>query len=90
LSDKEGQLNVIIRFSFGFLRFTTGSISRGGGGNTKLSLSSSINDGDEAPESQHIPAAPPPPMNSSTEEDSVDSTPKGQLFDSNSLSASKY
>jgi hypothetical protein len=44
---------------------------------------------DEAPESQHIPAAPPPPMNSSTEEDSVDSTPKGQLFDSKSLSASQ-
>lgn len=55
----------------------------------------------EAPESQHIPAAPPPPpppppglppppMNTSTEEGSVDSTPKGQLFDSNSLLASKY
>ena len=57
---------------------------------------------DEAPESRHVPAAPPPPpppppapgppppMNSSTEEGSVDSTPKGQLFDSNSLLASKY
>ena len=54
----------------------------------------------EAPESQHIPAAPPPPpppptglppppMKSSTEEGSVDSTPKGQLFDSNSLLAMK-
>lgn len=58
---------------------------------------------DEEPKSQHIPAAPPPPpppppahglppppMNSSTKEDSVDSTPKGQLFDGNSLLASKY